>query len=123
MKNNSLYFVLLFTIGLTFSCKKDKADDPEVIPPATCPTISFATDVLPIFQSSCAFSGCHSTASASDGIRLSNYAEANAVDTNRLLGAIKHTAGFDNMPQGAPKLEASKIQKIECWIRQGRQNN
>lgn len=37
----------------------------------------------------------------------------------RLLGAIRHDAGFVAMPQSGGKLEDCEIEKIEAWIADG----
>lgn len=118
------YLILFIAILVYFtSCKKGKAADPREGESSNCDTISFANDILPIMQNSCAFSGCHSTASAQDGVALSNYNEVNAVSSSRLIGSIKHTAGFDAMPQGGGKIPQGKIDTIQCWIDQGKLNN
>lgn len=123
MKN--LILIAALAIGVV-ACKKEKAEDPEktTTNPPACPTISYSTDIQPIFSASCASgSTCHSTASADDGVVLDTYSGANAVNTDRLMGAIKHEAGYSNMPQIGAKLSDENIQKIQCWIDQGKQNN
>lgn len=109
-----------------YACKKEKAaEEPVVSQELVCSTtISFTNDVLPILTSyNCGASGCHSTASAQDGVRLTNYNEVNSVTSDRLLGSIKQTTGFALMPAGGGKLTNEEINKIECWIKDGKQNN
>lgn len=126
MINKIFLFSLLF-IAILFSCKKEKAaEEPkeETPVPATCDSISFSNDVMPILTSyNCGTSSCHSTASAQGNVRLTNYNEVNAVDPARLLGAIKQTTGYWAMPSGGGKLTSTEINKIECWINQGKLNN
>lgn len=82
----------------------------------------FAADILPIFQSHC--NGCHSGASPSAGINLTNHSGAATVANNgRLWGSITHTSGYSAMPQNSPKLNDCKTVKIKKWIDNGAPNN
>jgi hypothetical protein len=122
--NYKAILILLSTTFIFTACKKDKAAEKEVTTLLTCGTTSFASDVLPILNSyNCGSSGCHSTSSAQDGVRLTSYNEVNTVASSRLLGSIKHTAGFKLMPAGGGKLTPQEINTIECWINDGKQNN
>ena len=53
-------FLVLFS-----ACSKDKVPNDNC--PATCPTISFKADIIPIFRANCALSGCHLVASSANG--------------------------------------------------------
>lgn len=124
MKIKLSFLIVCLTSGsLLINCKKEKAEDPITQDPAQCDPVSFATDVQPILNNNCAFSGCHSQASSADGINLSSHSGATAVGTNKLVGSIKHDNGYSPMPKNSPKLSASDIKKIECWVLDGRPNN
>lgn len=84
--------------------------------------VSFASHVFPIIQTQCM--GCHSGASPSGGIALTNYQQIAAVATNnnKLLGTIKHLPGYSAMPPGG-KLDVCSIAKISKWISDGTPNN
>lgn len=115
MKGMIFLTALLVLVGV-LACKKDQT------PPAECvDVVSFAADVAPIIEVNCSTSGCHD-ATASGGINLLSYVgvEANAT---RILNVISHDAGFVPMPLGGDKLADSLIQKVDCWIRQGKMNN
>ena len=104
--------LLIFT-GAFFSCKKDKAEEPEPTTP-TPEVVSFATDVQPIFAQHCGTAGtCHGTTSNADGKIYETHAGASAVSGAKTKGAINHTSGFDPMPKNASKLSSEKISKIE----------
>jgi cytochrome c5 len=113
---------ILFISGLVvFSCKKEKAEEPTT---TLTTTVSFATDVQPIFQQSCGTGGsCHGTSSGADGKVYETHAGATAVPDGTTLGEIKHTAGFKPMPQGGTQLSSDKISKIESWISGGKKND
>ena len=91
--------------------------------------VSFARQVLPIFQESCV--DCHGPETKEVELGLTTYAEVMAGSeygpvveagdpaNSILLDMI--VAG--EMPQEAPALEADQIALIRTWIEQGAQNN
>ena len=83
---------------------------------------AFAADIQPIMDKYC--KGCHSGTSAPLGIVLDSYSGVvAAANSGRLIGVIKHEAGFAPMPQGGNKLSDCEVIKIEKWIGSGKQNN
>lgn len=114
--------ILPLGLGLALS----EAPRPAVAPQEA---ISFARQVLPIFQSSC--SDCHGTETKEVELSLTTYAdvmkgseygtvvEAGDPDASLLIEMV--SAG--EMPQDAPALEAEEIALIRAWILQGAQNN
>lgn len=91
---------------------------------AGCDTVavSFAAHIQPLMQNNCA--GCHSGASPSGGIGLTNYNEiAAAANGGRLLGAIRQDAGFSPMPQNGNKLNICQITQVKKWIENGTPQN
>ena len=98
--------------------------------PSNCITVcdttsfKFAEDIQPIMNTWCV--GCHSTAgaSASGNVDLSTYSGVvNAIANNQLLGSIKHSSGYNPMPQGGNQLSGCQISKIQSWINFGYPNN
>ncbi len=92
--------------------------------PAGCDTAVFTYSgaVQPILQNNC--TGCHSGPAPSGGIALNTHAgAAAAASSGRLLGAVRHTAGFSPMPQGGARLSNCRIRQIEKWIAAGTPNN
>lgn len=108
----------VFTLGslLLFSCTRDKVTP---IDQQCNTTISFATDVLPIMEANCV--SCHQPGNACGGYDLSTYT-AIAANANAIVGSMKAN-GYQLMPIGGPALADSTIQKISCWINQGKQDN
>lgn len=93
--------------------------------------IYFELDVLPILVSNCAFSGCHNSGTAADGIILSSYASVMASDVVRanrpsnsdLYEVITEDDPDDVMPPPPrPKLSNEQIATIRKWIEQGAKN-
>lgn len=89
----------------------------------TTTTISFSTNILPIFLDNCNGSTCHSSNAASAGIVLNNYATISSINNNLLLGVIKHEPGYTAMPQGGSKLSDCSITLIQKWIENAKPNN
>lgn len=91
---------------------------------ATCDTldISYAGIIAPLLQTHCL--GCHSAASASGGIILEGYNNANTYAMNgRLYGSVAQLNGFSPMPQGQGQLPACDIAQLKSWIDAGAPNN
>lgn len=108
------------------SCKHEIP--PPVVPPGE-EVVCFETDVLPIFQSYCAKSGCHDAATASDEYIFDSYNNIVAKGLNPGNAAsskiyeVLTEDGDDRMPQ-APNdpLSAAQISIIGKWINEGAQN-
>ncbi len=112
-------FLLSTTLILT-ACRKEKAPFTPVS--SDCPnTISFQTQIKTLMDNNCSTSGCHD-ATGQAGYVLTNHSQV-SLHANQILKVIRHEAGVENMPQGAPKLADSLIQQFSCWINQGKPNN
>lgn len=97
--------------------------------------VSFSQDIYPIFQVKCAFSGCHASPNAADGIDLSTWANVTAnpnivfpgePDLSRLVWAIEGRAGISPMPPvgyAKPVTTDKQLPGIKTWIREGALDN
>lgn len=103
---------------------------------------SLAQDIQPIFNNSCALSGCHNSA-ASAGLNLTReQAYADLVNVAALQGSnnirvVPYSAKDSylvikledrqetgsRMPLGGPRLSQNKILNIRNWINRGAKNN
>ncbi len=89
--------------------------------------VCFESNVLPIFVSSCARSGCHDASRHEGGYRLDNYANivgkgiSPGSATNSKLYKVLFGSGEDIMPPDAPLTQAQK-DSIKAWINQGAKN-
>jgi hypothetical protein len=99
-----------------FSCTREKVTP---IDQQCNTTISFANDVMPILQANCI--SCHDQGNASGGYDFSTYTSVSA-NSNAIIGSVK-ASGYQLMPIGGPALPDSTIQKIKCWIEQGKLDN
>jgi len=118
--------VLLFLFAGLFmsSCLKDKTVEPTPPPSGPCAdTVSFNEELLPeIFNLSCNTSGCHDAGAGSAGYVLETHDQISS-NANVIFNVINHDAGFVPMPYGGEQLADSLIQKVDCWIQQGKLNN
>lgn len=83
---------------------------------------TYAAAIAPLVSNYC--KGCHNPASLGGGIDLSTYAGVKAIAQNgKLMGSIRHQAGFIAMPQGGTKLSECKITQFQKWVDAGAPNN
>ena len=124
MRLNVTYsFLFLLFVGSLFSCSKDKTDEP-----LPCEANSlFETEIKPIFLNNC--TSCHNSNVNYAGIILEDY--------ESIVENIDHSMSEINagtMPYDTnyiPAINSSLIDvlndtlidKIECWILNGMQNN
>jgi len=120
-------------IGLA-SCKDQIADpntNPVVFPSSK---VSFSQHVQPLFQSRCAFAGCHAGSNPTGGLDLTSPAynslmshqprlvvsgaSNNSLLIQRLDGRIPHQMPFDAQP-----INANQLAGMKKWIDEGAQNN
>lgn len=110
----------LAAIVLMNSCAKDKVLESFIN--ENCPdTVSFTNTIEPLINQNCATSGCHDN-SAAGGYNLLGHSNVSG-SANVALSAMRHDNGFEPMPFGGNQLPDTLIQKFDCWIAQGKQNN
>lgn len=121
-KKNLLNFLLLtaFSIGL-HSCYYDNIEElygkNQPPPIDTTQVVSFANDVTPFINNTCAISGCHISGTGRQP--LTNYNEIkNAIENFNLKNRVES----GNMPPGGNADETGK-QKLFRWINNGYPNN
>ena len=122
-------FVLLVLLS---ACAKDKSKSCT----GSCPTVSFKSDIIPIFTVNCALSGCHNNStsankyveldSAAAYVSIMHAGTGYVVPGNPgysiLLGQL-YPGVSNHMPNNGGQLDDCSIQKISCWIQQGALNN
>ncbi|MBF9223948.1 c-type cytochrome [Hymenobacter ruricola] len=114
----------LLALGLAAGCTYSHGD-----PAPACDVphenVTYANVISPIFDAHCR--ECHNSKDypvKGGGNNFGDYAAINSYfSPSKLLGCIRHDAGFDPMPQGREKLSDCDIQRIEAWIAAGKPNN
>ncbi len=122
MRNLIFISGIALAIGLA-SCHKDKAAPTPEPTPCDSIQVSFANDIQPIFDNNCNTGSCHSSTGQADGRVYVNHGQI-AADAEVCYSAMNHEAGFTAMPLGNPtKLPDSLLNKMNCWIQDGKPNN
>jgi len=122
-KKSILYAItfLLIVIAVSFfSCVKDIGPLPVPKSVTFCDSLNmkWSTDIQPIIQANCAISGCHSA-----GAYIGDFTAYAGVKAKADNGSLNNRVIIQkNMPPSGP-LPDSLIQKIDCWIQKGAQNN
>jgi hypothetical protein len=91
---------------------------------ASCDTLNFrySERIAPLMTSWCV--GCHNGPGAGGNIDLTTYSGVvAAIANNRLLGSVRHEAGFIAMPQNGGTLPDCDIAAIEKWVNAGHLEN
>ena len=97
--------------------------------------VSYSKYIQPLFNISCAVSGCHDNATAAGGLSLVSWSSTVAnpqivfpgnADNSALVWAIEGRAPQSPMPpitSSIPPLTLNQINGIKTWINEGAQNN
>ncbi len=99
------------------SCKKDgSTSSTSTNTSSSCSkTISYKSDIAPMMSTYCV--SCHSSGQANGGVNLSSYSSVSS-NASRSLSSIKSGS---MPPMGS--IPDSLVQKLSCWISQGKANN
>lgn len=124
----------IFSICVTFACCKHEPStptDPNLdkrlnLTPCDSDSVYFYNDIVPLFVSNCAFSGCHSALSLSNYNDIINIGDVEAGDTanSYIYQVLISNNANIRMPQppNAPLLQ-SEIEMVAKWIMQGAKDN
>lgn len=89
-------------------------------------SICFERDILPIFQSNCAQSGCHNATTRAEGYNLTSYATITSrgiIPGNATSSKIMREINSNSMPPYPnPPLTAEQKALIKRWINEGAKN-
>ena len=125
--NNLLKTTLILLIVFITGCYYDTEERLYPVVSTSCDltNVTFAATVKPILQASCL--NCHSNSNAVNnggGLKLENYADVKTqVSNGKLMGTVKHSSGFQAMPQGGGKITDCEINQLQKWIDNGILNN
>ena len=101
------------------SCQHEQMGDPNA-------AICFERDILPIFNSKCAMSGCHDAGTAAEGYDLSNYKKivSHGIVKGKPNSSELYEVVADNEmpPKGYTKLSDAEKQMLYDWIADGAKN-
>lgn len=152
MRTYIFYSILILFVFNILSCKHEpfftgeNPNDPDgivdtdavefVINTQACEenVVYFENQVLPIFISNCAISGCHDTQSAEEGVVLINYTTISKKmkpgdpSDSEYYTVLLDTKSDELMPRDPNtekgfSLPADQLNLIKTWIEQGAKNN
>jgi hypothetical protein len=130
LRNKSMLGIILMSAALVVltGCYKDKTVILDTGAEVT-KTVSFASDIMPIFNSSCNTTGCHSTGGKAPDLTapnaftvLSNGGYFNVNDAARSELYLWMT-GKKGTPMPVSGINKDYNALILAWIKQGAQNN
>ena len=105
----------------------ESAPATEAVPAGA--TVSFATDILPLFESRCL--NCHGGNRTEAELSLKTYADVMTgsegglvITSGDAVNSVLHEmVATQEMPKRGPKLTPAQVQLIADWINQGALNN
>lgn len=121
--------IIILSSALIFACKHQVLNPGGGGDNGGDNLVCFEADILPIFQSNCAKSGCHDAETAQDGYIFDSYDNivrkgikpGNAEDSKVYKVMIE--TGDDRMPpDGYPPLSKTQTDLVAQWINEGAQN-
>jgi hypothetical protein len=121
-------FLAGLTMLLLVGCYKDKTVIFDTGAEITRP-VTFATDIIPIFNKSCNVSGCHnaggikpdlSVNNASTSLTVGNYFNTSAPESSTIYQWMSGKKGTP-MPTSGVNKDYNAL--VLAWIKQGAQNN
>ena len=118
------HFAVIAALSITLiwgmqSCQHESMGDPNA-------AICFERDILPIFNSKCAMSGCHDAGTSAEGYTLDNY--KNIVSDGIVAGKPNKSEVYESIadgempPKGYTKLSDAEKQMLYDWIADGAKN-
>lgn len=92
-------------------------------------TVSFASDILPLFESRCI--GCHGGERTQEGLDLKTHASLMTGSSNGAVvtpgdaanSLLVELVATQKMPKRGPKLTPDQVQLITDWVNQGALDN
>ncbi len=123
-------FILLSGLILPSGCSYDSGIlEPPLPPVDTSVQVSLSMDIMPLFNESCNFSGCHNQggtppdltpANAYDALWDGNYIDTLAPESSELMQWMLGNRDLD-MPLTGPDPELNSL--VLTWITQGAKDN
>lgn len=103
------------------SCEYNELPEPPPVIEGCPETISFANDIKPIIDTSCALTGCHNGDNGADR----NWTVFNNFQSKRanVKDRITRPPGTPGHMPAKGSLTTDQIQTIVCWVDQGGLNN
>lgn len=120
-------FIIPFLI--IFGCDDTTGPGADIVFPDV--NVSYSQHVQPLFNQTCALSGCHDDATAQRGLSLTSYTNLTTHpgtvvpgDPDASILYLRITGQISpQMPLNRPPLNQNQQQGIRTWIEEGAENN
>jgi len=122
---SGLCVLFLFTFGCDDTVRPADIVFPDV-------NVSYSQHVQPLFDQTCAFSGCHNDATQAGNLSLTSYHNLTQrpdivfpgnPESSLLYIRISSQQLGPQMPMNRPPLNRNQQQGIRTWINEGAENN
>ncbi len=126
-----LIFISFSSVVIFVGC--DDSNPVDIVIPSK--NVSYSKYIQPLFNISCAVSGCHDNGTAAGGLSLTSWSATVAnpeivfpgnADNSALVWAIEGQGGAQPMPPVTSSiipLTLNQINGIKTWINEGAKNN
>ena len=122
--------VLVMAVGIVLLCSGCYRDKTVILDAAEVTrTVTFSQDILPIFNNSCAVSGCHvsggqvpnlTPANAYNSLTIGNYLDLNSPEKSLIYLKM---SGQKGTPMPVSGINKDYNALMLAWIKQGGKNN
>lgn len=132
MKKNKIILMLAGALFLLFAIESCYYDEvlPEPVNATEVGELSFAADIIPIFDKSCNSVGCHNTGGEKPDLTAANAYNSllagNFINTEVPVNSELYQWLIGNRDQPMPLTTGTDVaisSKILAWIKQGAKNN
>lgn len=126
MRKPLIHLLIILQVILLLACEYEKRPEPNI--PSVEEIISFAEDIIPRFNSSCAISGCHdgvssaTTPNFTEEVAYQEIWERELIDTARPEKSLLYLEITDLTSMGQYATEED-VMYILRWIEEGGANN
>ena len=131
MRRSGILLCALAALALGSGCKDTSINPEEYIFPTS--NVSYARDVQPFFNITCAITGCHGQGTQQSMLRLNSYQELmdyslfevipKDPENSELVKRIEGRSAGQRMPLYRQPLTQNQINGIRAWIGEGALNN
>jgi mono/diheme cytochrome c family protein len=117
--------VIIVSLLFFVSCYYDNEEAlyPQLSTSCDTTNVTYSGTIVSVLNNNCY--SCHSNKTAAgygNNIRLENYSDV-VGNIDRVLGSVKHSAGFSAMPKNGGSIKSCSIDQLDIWVRNRMPNN
>ena len=117
----TIFIILIFTLIKGCGSESENSQPTKVAKTYTnasgeVVSLTYQSDIQPIMEANCSFSGCHSSSSAESGYDLETYS-GTAAGISGSIGSIEKGS---MPPSGYQEVSQEDLNKLKTWMDQGK---